>query len=42
MIAAVAGALDVTLVDLTLGVADRILPPDPHPASGASVFALAA
>jgi len=42
MIAAVAGALDVTLVDLTLGVADRILPAEPSRATGASVLALAA
>ena len=42
MIAAVAGALDVTLVDLTLGVADRILPPEPSHATGARVLALAA
>lgn len=40
MIAAVAGALDVTLVDLTLGVADRILPAEP--ATGVGVLALAA
>lgn len=42
MIAAVAGALDVTLVDLTLGVADRLLPAGPSPVTGADVFALAA
>lgn len=43
MIAAVAGALDVTLLDLTLGVAERIVEPAARrPAVSASVLALAA
>lgn len=42
MIAAVAGALDVTLVDLTLGVAERLVEPAGRPATRPGVLALAA
>lgn len=43
MIAAVAGALDVTLVDLTLGVAERLVEPAAQrPPASARVLALAA
>ena len=34
MIAAVAGALDITLVDLTLGVAERLVQPAGRPMPG--------
>lgn len=40
MVAAVGGALDVTLVDLTLAVAEALVAPSP--ARGAAVLALAA
>lgn len=42
MIAAVAGALDVTLLDLTLGVAERLVEPAGRTPVGAHVLALAA